>query len=201
MFPEWMKDECCCTWVRQCLLFELGWTSKHMVHTLNKTRDIFSSAVFIMWKTAHIALERPSLTSNDTEISTWTTPVSSLPCYQSCNQIWNLKLSSECPSGDTVIQDGAVNPGVPPCWSGSSQAHLSGPPRRPKEMCHLAVYSKRGSPQNGRSPTFLQNHRQCQGHQTGSSFPKSLKSWLISIKEIRRENLFSVHTSPLSIRL
>lgn len=34
--------------VRQCLLFELEWTSKHMVHTLNKTRDISSSAVFIM---------------------------------------------------------------------------------------------------------------------------------------------------------
>lgn len=176
--------------------------SKHMVHTLNKTKDISSSAVFIMWKTAHIAPRRPSPRSHDTGISTWTTFVSSLACYQNCNQAWNLKLTSECTPRDSVIQDGGVNPRAPPCWSVPSQAHLAGPPWHPSEMlCHPAVYSEKGSSQNGRRPTFLQNHRKCQSHQTKSSFPKNHKSWLIEnswdssrihhiIKEIMGKSIF-----------
>lgn len=106
--------------------------------------------------------------------------------------------------GDTGIQDRSIHPGAPPRWSvfPGTAVRLAGPPQCPDgTSCHPAVYAERGSLENGRSSTFLQNHRQCQGHQTRSSFPNRHKAWLSNIKDIKWETPIFLSTPPLSFSM
>lgn len=144
---------------------------------------------------AHKAPRRPSPASDDIGMSPWTF-VSSLPRCQNCNQPTRGRSDpgqGYIPWGPTMLA--RVFPGT--------AVGLSGPPRCPDEtLCHPAGFSERVSVEKARSSTFIQNHRQHQGHQTRSSFPTRRKAWLSNIKEIKRETLmFCPHLPSFSVDL
>lgn len=116
------------------------------------------------------------------EVSTWTTFVSSLPCYQNCNWAWNLKPSSEHPPRDTVIQDGGVN-------SESLQAHPYGSPWNPMKHCAIQLcILKEAVCRMGGAQHLYKTTGNVKVIWPYFLSLKAFKSWLNNIKEIRWEN-------------
>lgn len=170
VFPEWMEGGWRGTRVRQCLLFEFKKTSKHLVHTTNKTRDTSSSATFTLWKTSHKAPGRPSPISSDIEISPHGPllfPPYHVTRMEMRHQIWSS--ASGIPTSSArgnMVQDESVNSGASLGWSGlprsSSEAFCSlSVPRWnvAQPSCVFWKSSQLGSVENGWNPIFLQNHR------------------------------------------